>query len=266
MIVSKRRTASLKISEESKEPYDHAERKIYFMKLAADLHVHTIASTHAYSTITEIARHAADIGLSAVAITDHGIALEDSPHIWHFEIMKSLPRELFGVRLLMGVEANVQKGGTLDMPERILKQLDWVVASMHKSTAVMDSPADVTEAWLKVIDNPLVDLLGHIGTPRYVCDYEAVVKACAEKHKLIEINANTFRVRPESAGNCRKVAELCRRYEVPVCVDSDAHFHLHVGQPGGAGEMLEEIGFPEELILNASYDRLLAYLQNRPSR
>ena len=62
------------------------------------------------------------------------------------------------------------------------------------------------------------------------------------------------------------MADLCRRYEVPVCVDSDAHFHLHVGAPGGAGAMLEEIGFPQELILNADYDRLLAYLNSRPSR
>ena len=55
------------------------------MKLEADLHVHTLASSHAYSTITEIARWSADIGLNAVAFTDHGSAMPDAPHIWHLQ-------------------------------------------------------------------------------------------------------------------------------------------------------------------------------------
>ena len=56
------------------------------MKLAADMHTHTVASTHAYSTITENCRAAAELGLRALAITDHYLAMPDSPHEWHLKI------------------------------------------------------------------------------------------------------------------------------------------------------------------------------------
>lgn len=54
------------------------------MKFVADMHTHTLASDHAYSTISENAASAAKAGLSYLGMTDHCINMEDSPHIWHF--------------------------------------------------------------------------------------------------------------------------------------------------------------------------------------
>ena len=66
------------------------------MIIEADLHTHTLASTHAYSTIKENCQCAAEYGLKAIAMTDHMINMPDSPHIWHFENLFTLPDKICG--------------------------------------------------------------------------------------------------------------------------------------------------------------------------
>ena len=63
--------------------------------------------------------------------------------------------------------------------------------------------------------------------------------------------------------NCMDIARLCMKYEVPISVDSDSHICYRVGHVEGALEMLEEIGFPEELIINSSVERLNNYFKGR---
>jgi len=162
------------------------------MEIKTDLHCHTIASTHAYSTLMEIAKTASDYGLEAVAITDHCPTLPDSPHKWHFECLPRLPKELFGVRILTGCELNIQDNeGNIDLEEQTLSRLDIAIASVHNPVyRDLDSP-DNTNAYLKVLENKYVDILGHTGNPRCRFDIEAVLKKAKELGKLIEINNNT---------------------------------------------------------------------------
>ncbi len=102
------------------------------MQIRADLHTHTVASTHGYSTINENAAAAAALGMRLLAVTDHGPAMPDAPHRWHFHNYKVLPREIGGVRMLYGVEANIiDENGTLDMDEKELAFCEWVIASYH---------------------------------------------------------------------------------------------------------------------------------------
>ena len=82
----------------------------------ADLHVHTVASGHAYSTIGEIAVEAGRKGLRLVGMTDHGPALPGGPHPYHFAALRFVPETLHGVRILRGVEANILGPGQLDLP------------------------------------------------------------------------------------------------------------------------------------------------------
>ena len=99
------------------------------LNIIADMHTHTLASTHAYSTITENCRSAAEKGIRIVAMTDHYGDMPDSPHLWHFENLKILPRTICGVTVLKGVEANIiNDEGELDMPRKTLESLEWVVA------------------------------------------------------------------------------------------------------------------------------------------
>ena len=75
------------------------------MKFVADMHMHTIASTHAYSTMEEMLSAAARKGFFAAAITDHGVAMPGAPGTWYFQNMKVLPRVYKGVLVLRGQEA-----------------------------------------------------------------------------------------------------------------------------------------------------------------
>lgn len=229
--------------------------------LVADFHCHTVASTHAYSTITELAATAAKRGLKAIACTDHGIGIPDAPHLWHFLNMRILPTHIEGVRIFRGVEANVvDAAGNLDMPEEALDRMEIVVASMHGG--VMPE-GECTDAWLAIADNPRVDIIGHSGSPKYPYDYKKVIPVFGEKGKVVEINENTFTVRQNYVANCRRIAEICKKYGVRVIVDSDAHYHDQLGRGSRSLDMLREIGFPPALIVNGSEENLQAYLKEK---
>ncbi len=237
------------------------------MRVIADMHTHTIASTHAYSTVKENAEAAAQQGLSMLAVTDHAPAMPDAPHLWHFMNMGALPETLCGVKLVKGVEANIRPDGSLDLPHRVLTELDWVIASMHGDVfPPSDDPQVQTAAYLEVAKNPYVDLIGHSGTEKFRYDYETVIKAFKEYGKVVEINEGSLRVREGAARNCLEIARLCKKYEVMVCVDSDAHFCNLIGEVSQSLAMLESIDFPEKLVLNYKEERLTNYLQQRKKR
>ena len=110
------------------------------------------------------------------------------------------------------------------------------------------------------INSILTDIIAHSGDPLYAYDYEKVIPLFGENHKLVEINNHSFDARRQNIENCKKIALCCKKHGVPIVVSSDAHFEAYVGDFGHALEMLSEIDFPEELILNASAERLNDYL------
>lgn len=227
------------------------------MKIIADLHTHTIASTHAYSTVLENARYAADAGLSAMAITDHTPASTDGPHVWHFHnLHKALPRQLLGVTLIFGAEASIiGYDGTIDFPQEECKNLDWIIASIHRNHLKKSSLEDITRLYEGVAENPYVDVIGHCATVGYEFDYERCLKKFKEYGKLVEINESSIKWKGTS-DNYREIIRLCKKYEIPVVVNSDAHFCGLVGKFDNALQMLAEQDFPESLVLNTDMDRL----------
>lgn len=234
------------------------------MNFAADLHMHTIASTHAYSTLEEMAAAARRRGLRAIAITDHGVTMPGAPGKWYFHNLKVVPHVLDGLLLLRGQETNViDYDGHVDLEENCKGDLDWVVASIHDGCMPQDespTPEKVTHLWEAVCKNPLVHVIGHCGSPRFAFDYERVIPQFGAAGKLVELNEGTFHSRPKSVSNCRTILALCKAYRVPVVVDSDAHFSSLVGVFPNAEKLLEELDFPEELVVNADFERLKTYL------
>ncbi|RGX30064.1 phosphatase [Enterocloster asparagiformis] len=231
------------------------------MRTVADLHTHTSVSQHAYSSLDEMARSAAELGLAAIGITDHGPGMMDGAIRHHFYCMRGLPKAVHGLRLVAGAEVNIKDfDGGLDLDRDVLRQLDFVVASYHVEAIDPAASEQHTRGWLNVIANPDVDCLGHCGNPVFACDYEAVVKACREHGKAVEINSSSFKVRPGSSETCRAVALLCKEYGVPVLISSDAHSRYLVGDHQAAIRLLESVGFPEELVINGEKGRLMNYL------
>lgn len=234
-------------------------------RIIADLHTHTLASTHAYSTVTEMVRAAGEKGLYALAVTDHAKTMPGSPRDWYFSCLHELPLHYRGVLTIAGIEANVLDfEGTLDVDPKDEERLDWIVASIHHLGLDGLKDPDVekcTHLWMQVARNPRVNVIAHSGDPLYAYDYDRVIPEFGANHKLVEINNHTFDARKQNVENCRKIALACKKHGVPIVVDSDAHFESYVGDFGNALRMLREIDFPEELILNASVDRLNGYLE-----
>ena len=102
------------------------------IRTVADLHTHTSVSQHAYSSLDEMARSAAELGLAAIGITDHGPGMMDGAIRHHFYCMRGLPKAVHGLRLVAGAEVNIKDfDGSLDLDRDVLRQLDFVVASYH---------------------------------------------------------------------------------------------------------------------------------------
>lgn len=232
------------------------------MRILADLHTHTNCSHHAHSTIYENIMFAKKRGLELIAMTDHAPAIPDSPHMWHFVTMHELPDEIEGVKLLCGIEANIiDTDGNLDVPLADQKKMDLMIASIHTPCYPPRTVEEHTKTWLGVVDNPYVTILGHSGHPSFVYDYEKVILAAKEKNKCIEINNHSFAVRKGSKENCRRIAEICRDAGAKIVVSSDAHSCFDVGVMDESIAMLEEIGFPEENIMNLTAEKFLRYLE-----
>ncbi len=234
------------------------------MKILADIHCHTNVSTHAYSTIKEMAECAAARGLEAMAMTNHAPALPDSAHLFHFQGIHSIPRKICGVTILRGVECSLtDKNGGLDLPERELEHLEIVIASIHSPVYLPKSKKEQTNAWLNVIENPLVDILGHLGRERTGLDAEEIVKKAKAYNKLIEINAHTVNYGSKADSNCREIIRACKKYDVPIVVNSDAHICYNVGAVDHALSLLAEVDYDEELVMNTSLDKILNFLKCR---
>lgn len=234
------------------------------MKSVMDLHTHTIASGHAYNTMREMAKAAADKGLEVLGITEHAPAMPGTCHNYYFHNLKIVPREMYGVKLLLGCEANIRNyDGELDLSQKELAQLDLVIASLHLPCVKPGTAEENTRAYLKVMENPYVDIIGHPDDGRFPADYEKLVRGAKEYGKIIELNNNSLSplsFRANTDVNDMEILKYCKEYQVPIVVSSDAHLDLRIGVFDDAETLLEKIQFPQELIINRSYDALKPYL------
>lgn len=238
------------------------------MSIIAETHCHTIACSHAYSTITENARAAAQKALRFLCITEHGPAMSDGSHEWFFRnLPQTIPDMLEGVWMLKGAEVNILDfDGKLDLCDKDLQKLDWIIASYHTVCIQPQTKAEHTRGWLSIAKNPLVDVIGHCGDARFDFDFDTVISAFGEYGKIVEINAHSFDCRPKSRERCREIALCCKKYGVSVVCSSDAHFHGDIASTAASEQMLAEIEFPHELILNLEYDRFLAVAREKTGR
>lgn len=229
-----------------------------------DLHTHTLASGHAYSTILEMAQAARDKGLQLLAMTEHGPAMRGSCQHTYFENIKVIPRERFGVRTLFGVELNIlDPEGHVDIEERLLPAMDICVASLHIPCYAPRSMGENTNAYIRAMENPYVNIIGHPDDPRYPIDLKAVVEAAKENHVILEMNNSSLAptsFRKATREGYLEFLELCQSYDQPIIMDSDAHVDIDVGNHCYVSEILEEAQFPEHLIMNTDVEKVKPYL------
>ena len=234
--------------------------------IKVDLHVHSISSGHAYSTVEECARATARRGLAAFAVTDHGPAMPGSGNIYHFWNLKVLPRRWHGVWVLRSAEVNIlDPHGSLDLPDRVLEKLDVVHAGLHPYTGYDgESVEENTAALMAAIAHPLVDVIVHPDNPSYPVDMARVVEAAAREGKALEVNNSSFvYTRSGSEENCLEMVRSSQRNRGLLAVGSDAHVATFAGDFSRAVEILRETDVAPQSVINYSIERLEDFLASR---
>lgn len=235
------------------------------MNYEIDVHTHTVASGHAYSTLQEMVRAAKEKGLKGLGITEHAPLMPGSCQEIYFRNLRVVPREIDGLRLLLGVELNIRDArGNVDMSESTLRKLDVRIASMHRNIFPPKKKGKVMEAVKGALENPYVDILGHPDDGNYGYDYEELAQWAARYGKIIEINNASLRptgIRPNAYENDLKLLKACSRYEIPVMMGSDAHISYDVGACEMAQQVIEEAGYPAELVMNYNMEEFLHILE-----
>ena len=234
------------------------------MQIRVDTHSHTVASTHAYSTVGEYVEQAKLKGLQMFSLTEHGPQMPDSPHPWHFGNRTVIPRVIDNIAVLRGIEANIlPPDGELDIPNGLLPFLDFAIASFHEPVF---EPSDVktnTRAAIGAIESGKCQILGHPGNPNYPLIYEDVIRCAKDNNVLIEINNSSFtHSRLGSEANCEKIMELVDTLDWQVVFSSDAHIAYHVGETVQCFAKAEKVGFPHHRIANRTPETFLAFLKS----
>lgn len=234
------------------------------IKDVMDLHTHTLASGHAYNTILEMTQAASDKGLELLGITEHGPAMKGSCQPVYFRNLKVIPRERNGVTTLFGVELNILDAeGRVDLPDEILRVMDVCVASLHIPCFPPKSREENTQAYMNAIKNPYVNIIGHPDDPRYPVDLRAVVETAKEYHVLLEMNNSSLvptSFRKATIEGYLEFLDLCRAFDQPVLMGSDAHLDLDVGNHCYVEDILQRAHFPEHLIMNTDVEKVKPYL------
>lgn len=234
------------------------------MTCKLDVHTHTLASGHAYSTLQEMAQTAADKGLEILGVTEHAPGIPGTCDPIYFRNLHVVPRKLYGVRLLLGAELNIlDTKGTLDLDEYYYRMLDIRIAGIHSLCWKGGTCDENTFAMIEAIRNPWTHIISHPGDGTADLHFRPIVLAAKENHTLLEINnssLNPVRQKTEALANNLEILRLCKEYEVPVILGSDAHFSGAIAEYDLVLPLLQETDFPEALIVNDKPEFFLDYL------
>ena len=196
--------------------------------IRGDLHCHTTLSD-GRNSLDEMAQAARGRGYAYLAVTDHSASHGFGNDVSARQLAKrieeirawndSAPR---GFRLLAGSEVNIGLDGSLDYPDELLAELDWVIGSVHTSFTISEQA--MTDRFVAAMDHPLLDCIGHL-TGRlllrrepYGVDIERIVEAAVRTGTMMEINGN-----PNRRDLNEHHAKLAAEGGVRIVCNTDAH-------------------------------------------
>lgn len=196
--------------------------------IQADLHMHTVWSD-GKNTVREMVEAALERGLKYIVITDHsyGATIANGLSVERLLAQQTEVRQVDAemqgkIRVLHGTEMEIRADGSLDFPDEVLQQLDFVIASLHVS--LRQPREQITQRLLNAVRNPHIDLIAH---PRGQLipdregadlDFDVIFAAAKESGIALEINANPARLDLE-AQYARRASEM----GIPITIDTDAH-------------------------------------------
>ena len=234
-----------------------------------DLHIHTNWSDGRH-TVRQMAEKALSIGLQYVAIADHspslgvarGLTIERLAQ--QRQEIAEADATLDGITVLSGVEVDIRHDGSLDYPDEVMAQFDFVTASLH--SGFQQTGEQLTERVIQAMRSPHVDAIGHL-TGRILgwregldLDVERILLVAAETGTAMEINAW-----PNRLDLHEEHARLAKELGIKLVINTDSHAAdqmdlMHYGVEIARRAWLE----PQDVLNTLPLDELLAYLRSRP--
>ena len=202
--------------------------------IKGELHSHTKA-TDGRNSLEEMALGARRFGLKYLAVTDHSQylkmvdGLDERRLLAQLEEIDRLNATLKGIRLLKGIEVEILEDGGLDLPDRVLQQLDLVIGSVHSRFRL--PVQQQTERILRAMDHRFFSILGHPSgrlineRDPYEVDMAAVVQKAKERECFLELNAN-----PQRLDLTETHCQIAKEAGVLVAINTDAHSVAEFGQ------------------------------------
>lgn len=195
--------------------------------IQGDLHMHTTASDGA-GTIEQMAEAARERGLRYIAITDHSKRVSmanglDAVRLRkHWDEIRKIREKISGIELLCGIECDILEDASMDLPDDVLEEADWVIAVLHYG---LKQPREqIMKRLLAAVRNPHVDIIGH-PTGRLVGRREGadvnmteLLKAAADHQVMMEINAHPKRLDLDDIH-----ASAARDLGIPIVISTDSH-------------------------------------------
>ena len=195
--------------------------------IQGDLHMHTTASDGA-ATIEEMALAAKARGLKYIAITDHSKRVSmanglDAVRLrQHWKDIQDVQARMSGIDILCGIECDILEDATMDLPDDVLAEADWVIAVLHYG---LKQPGEqIMKRLLAAVSNPHVDIIGHC-TGRMIgrregadVNFTDLLKAAADNRVMMEINAHPSRLDLDDIH-----AAAAKDHGIPIVISTDAH-------------------------------------------
>ena len=195
--------------------------------IRGDLHMHTTASDGAAS-IEEMALAAKARGLKYIAITDHSKRVSmanglDSTRLRaHWKEIRAVRERMTGIEILCGIECDILEDATMDLPDDVLAEADWVIAVLHYG---LKQPGEqIMKRLMTAVKNPHVDIIGHC-TGRMIgrregadVNFSELLKAAADHQVMMEINAHPSRLDLDDIH-----AAAAKDMGIPIVISTDSH-------------------------------------------
>jgi len=224
---------------EARREFDWAEagklpKLIELNDMQGDLHMHT-TETDGQDTLEAMVQAAQARGLKYIAITDHSQRVTmanglDGPRLLEqWDDIDQLNKKLRGFKVLKGIEVDILEKGGLDLPDDVLAQADWIVASVHYG---QNQPRDrITARIVEALEHPSVSAIAH-PTGRlinrrspYEVDLDYVIQVAAKNRKFLELNANPARLDLDDVA-----CAAAKAAGVPIVISTDAHSTIGLQQ------------------------------------
>jgi DNA polymerase (family 10) len=245
---------------------DKLPKLIDLTDIMADLHTHTTWSDGRMSVL-EMARAAKGRNLEYLVISDHSVSLGIANGL-SVERLREQAHDIKAAdeamgpdfRILHGTEMEIKADGTLDHPDDVLAELDFVIASLH--TGLRQSKEQVMSRLMTAIENPHVDMIAHPtgrlmpDRPPADVDMEALLQAAARTGTILEINAN-----PQRLDLRDNHARLAQELGVNLAINTDAHVDEHLDFLLFGVATAQRAWVTKENVVNTwPADKLLAYV------